>query len=61
MKIADHKTRADFDRYDIVSKADLKEAARRQDEYIKRVWEPVPVDTIVTPEPPGTNPLNPCK
>lgn len=55
MRISGHRTRAVFDRYNIVSEADLHEAARRLGEYhaakgAQDISEPV--HTIGTQEPP---------
>lgn len=52
MRISGHKTRAIFDRYNIVNERDLKEAARKLERYIsekeeilKRGYSPVTVNT----------------
>jgi len=42
MMISGHKTRAVFDRYNIVSEADLKDAARKLDEYLAHKGAPEP-------------------
>ena len=42
MEISGHKTRAIFDRYDIVTDADIAHAARRTEEYLNARKEPGP-------------------
>ena len=46
MKISGHKTRSVFDRYNITSEEDLKEAATRLGDYIQRKK----VTLLVTPD-----------
>ena len=47
MKISGHKTRSVFDRYNITSEEDLREAASRLARYIKKKEEEVTFSVIV--------------
>ena len=46
MMISGHKTRAVFDRYNIVSESDLKDAARKLGEYLAHKDAPEPVPAV---------------
>jgi len=56
LAICGHKTRAVFDRYNIVSPGDLAEAARRIDQRIAQASKPPAEQAIVGSQESGTLP-----
>lgn len=56
MQISGHETRSVFDRYDIVSERDLREAAQRLDNYLGQIRKDRFGHTLGTPAYPDDRP-----